>query len=275
MVAMHIGVDLIRTDPRYYVLENNHGPSIYARRRAIYDQSFDPIVRGMVQEAAAMGFKRLVPIAFRWEDFYLAEFRAAEAQFGVRVEPAVCPLPVRGLRRLVGLPVPLEPDTLYVVHSGLWTSVFRFIDNKWLTSRWLAQALDELLPADTPLGLPRTREELVFPLVDNGPRWPNLVVKLANGKRSQRVVAARFETERQAREALGLFPGGSPPRRLRQSLLDTLVSRDRWLFQDFIPPELDAASHPQMIRLHMLVSPRLPAAERPPALNLCRSRSIH
>ncbi|WP_437283010.1 hypothetical protein WME90_21275 [Sorangium sp. So ce375] len=254
MVAMHVGVDLIRDRGRYYVLENNIGPSINERRRALYDLPLDPIVSGMVQQATGMGFKRLVPIALRWKDFHLAEFRAAEARFGVRVDPAVCPLPRERVRRIVGLPVPLEPDTLYVVHNGLWTSAIRFIDNKWLMSRWLAQALELLFP-DTNLALPRTREELMSPLVDNGPRWPNLIVKLADGQRSERVVAARFETEQQAREALGLVPGGSPPPRLRQSLLDMLIGRDRMLFQDFIPPELDAAGCAQMIRLHMLVSP--------------------
>lgn len=256
VVAVHVGVDLIRNEGRYHVLENNYGSSINARRRALYGLPLDPIVSGVARQAAALGFKRLVPIAYRWEDSYLAEFRAAEARFGVRIEPRVCPLPMPGLPRLVGLPSPLEPDTFYFLHSGLWTPVVRFLDNKWLMSRWLASALDELPPADTALALPRTREQLDFLLRDNGPRWPNLVVKLANGDRSKRVVAARFETVRQAREALGLVPGGSPPPRLRQNLVDTLIGRDRMLFQDFIPPELDAGGYPQMVRLHMLVSPR-------------------
>lgn len=276
MVAMHVGVDLIRHGGAYYLLENNFGPSLNERRRALYPQAFDPVISELAHHAASLGFRRLVPISLRWKAFHLDEFRAAEARFGIRIEPRVCPLPMPGVPRLVGLPDPLEADTFYFLHSGLWTPVVRFLDNKWLMSRWLAHALDELPRGE--LALPRTREQLDFSLRDNGPRWPNLVVKLANSERSRRVVAARFATAHEAREALGLVPGGAPPRRLRQSVLDLLAGRDRLLFQDFIPPELDAGGRPQMIRLHMLVSPRgnrflsahlriarLPAPERVPS----------
>ncbi len=258
MVAMHTGVDLIRNSGRYYLIENNQGPSIYARRRALYDQPFDPWVEGMAKQALAMGFSRVVPIALRWEEFYLEEFRAAQTHFGLCFDPAISPVAWEGLpvRRIVGLPNPLEKDTLYVVHSGLWTSAIRFIDNKRLTSLWLGQAIDELLPDDTLLTLPPTHDALVFPLADNGPRWPNLIVKFANGAESQQVVAARFESEREARVALGLAPGSSPPPSLRRGWFGSLIERDQMIFQDFIPPELDERDRPQMIRVHMMVCPR-------------------
>src|SRR5262249_51463770 len=44
MVGMIVGVDIIRHSGKYFVIELNHGPSIYPRRREMYPEPFDPIV---------------------------------------------------------------------------------------------------------------------------------------------------------------------------------------------------------------------------------------
>jgi hypothetical protein len=180
-VGMFIGVDLIRHRGRYHVLELNHGPSIYPRRRAMYDTPYDPIVSGLVAAAKAQGHTRVVPIAFGWNPLYVEEFERAGREYGLTIVPTNCPIERPGAARMVGLPDPLEPDTLYVIHSGLMSPLCRYVDNKWYTSKWLAHAIAHDLPPDTKLTIPRTSDAFFFPDEDNGPQWPNLVVTLAGG----------------------------------------------------------------------------------------------
>src|SRR4051812_9266416 len=87
MVGMHLGVDLIRHGGKYYVIENNIGPSLYARRRQLYGAPFDPFVSEIVSTARSLGFRSVVPIAFRWDPLYVEEFARAGREFGLSVTP--------------------------------------------------------------------------------------------------------------------------------------------------------------------------------------------
>ncbi len=257
MAGMLIGVDLFRHNGKYFVIENNHGPSIYPRRRTLYDAPIDPLVANLVSTARELGFDRVVPIAFRWHQPYADEFLRAGRELGIEVVPSTCPLNQPDASgRLVALPQPLAPKTMYVIHSGLMTPVFRYIDNKWYTSRWLHHAIEHELPANSPVALPTTRDHLFIPEEDHGTRWPNLVIKLADGERSRQVIAARFDDLAQAQSALGLRGTTGIPRRLRMGFARSLLfGRDRVIYQAFVPPELDADGHAQAIRLHLFVSP--------------------
>jgi hypothetical protein len=257
MVGMHIGVDLIRHKGKYYVIENNIGPSIYRRRRQLYDSTFDPIVSGIVSTAGSLGFSRVVPIAYRWEPFYLDEFERAGQQHGISVISTSCPLKhSKDANGMTALPQPLPSNTMCVIHSGLTTPVIRYIDNKWYAYKWLESAIKNELPADSLLAVPPTYDKLTLPSEDPGPRWPNLVIKLADSARSCHVIAARFNDEDEARKALGLIGPIEIPRKLRLGFAKSLLlGRDRVIYQAFIPPELDKQGHAQMIRLHLFVSP--------------------
>jgi hypothetical protein len=256
-VGMIVGVDLIRHGGKYYVLELNHGPSIYQRRREMYKIPFDPIFSTIFDEARAHGYRQVVPIAFEWEPIYVEEFERASREWGIPIVPHNCPLQLPPCpNRMVALPDPLEPKTLYAVHSGMFTPAFRYLDNKWYTSKWLRAAIDEIGP-ETLLALPATHDRFVFPIEDHGARWPNLVVKLAAGARSVSVIAARFESAAEAREALGVEHDDGVPRRLRAGFLAGLLfyGRERVLYQEYVPPDLDERGHAQMLRLHIFVSP--------------------
>ena len=257
MVGLHIGVDLVHHQGKYYVIENNIGPSIYGRRRALYDTPFDPIVSAIASTAVDLGFKTVVPAAFKWEAPYIEEFERAGREHDLNFRVTNCPFEQPGTpHRMTMLPQPLERETMYVIHAGLRTPVIRYIDNKWYTSRWLAQAIRDELPADTPLAIPATHDRFTFPLSDHGPRWPNLIIKLANSARSSHVIAARFDDEREARETLGLNGLSEIPRKIRLGLaMSRLVGADRVLYQEFIPQELDERQRAQVIRLHLLVTP--------------------
>ncbi len=258
MVGMIVGVDMIRHGGKYYVVEFNHGPSIYPRRRELYDLPFDPLVSGVVATARDLGFESVVPIAFQWNALYVDEFERAGRDHGISAAAHNCPLDhPGGARRLVALPRPLPPKTMYVIHSGLMSPLCRYIDNKWYTARWLEHAIENELPADCRLAIPPTSEKFVFPREDRGPRWPNVVAKLAGGARSCDVIAGRFEDEADARRELGLDGGHTVPRQLRSSYASSLLfyGRERVIFQEFIPPELDHRGHALLYRLHLLVSP--------------------
>jgi hypothetical protein len=255
--GMFLGVDLIRHEGRYYVLELNHGPSIYPRRRTLYDTPYDPIVSGLVATAKEHGFTRIVPIAFAWDPLYVGEFERAGREHGLEIVPTNCPVEHPGAARIVGLPDPLERETMYVIHSGLMTPLCRYVDNKWYTSKWLAHAIAHDLPASTKVALPRTSDSFFFPDEDHGERWPNLVVKLAGGARSMSVIAGRFDDEADARRTLGITGSSDVPTALRLAFANSLLfhGRERVIYQSFVPPELDERGHAQLLRLHLFVSP--------------------
>ena len=258
MVGMFIGLDIIRNGGRYYVIECNQGPSIYARRRALYSERFDPFIANLLAAAVSHGFERVVPIALRWSREYVDEWQRAGREYGVAVDPTICPLwRPEGVRRIVALPRRLAPRTMYVVHSGLNATPVMYIDSKWRTSGWMPGAIASELPADTRVALPATSEQPFIPRGRSDPRWPNLVIKLAGSARSRHVLAARFDDEEEARHALGLTDAGAVPRPLRPGYLKNLLlyGRDRVLYQEFIPPELDQRGHARMIRLHLFVAP--------------------
>jgi len=258
MVGMIVGIDLIRHRGKYYVIELNHGPSIYPRRRQMYDTPFDPLFSHIFDFAIEEGFRKVVPIAFRWDPMYVAEFERASREYGIPVVPFNCPLEFPECpNRMFGLPDPLDANTLYVVHSGLMTPAFRYLDNKWYSWKWLENAIQNEMPADTLVALPATHDDLDFPLNDHGPQWPNLIVKLSASARSRHVIAARFDSTDDAREALGVGKNGTIPKALRSGFLNEMLfyGREHVLYQDFMPPDRDARGHAQMIRLHMFVSP--------------------
>lgn len=259
MVGMIVGIDLIRHSGKYYVIELNHGPSIYPRRREMYAAlPFDPIFSTIFDEARAHGFRRVVPLAFRWQSIYLEEFARASQQWGIPIVPYDCPLRFPECpNHMYALPDPLEPHTLYVVHSGLMTPAFRYLDNKWYTSKWLGDAIRNEMSPDTLVALPKTHDSFVFPIEEHGPRWPNLVIKLAASARSNHVVAARFDTADEARSILGIDRDDAVPKRFRGGALAGLLfyGRERVLYQAYVPPDLDERGHAQMLRLHIFVSP--------------------
>jgi hypothetical protein len=258
MVGMFLGADIIRHRGRYYIIESNHGPSIYPRRRAMYDAPYDPIVTGILSRAKDLGFQSVVPIHLRWKAAYVDEFQRAGADYGIKAIATNCPFDQPGpAARMVALPNPMPPSTMYVIHSGLTSPVTAYIDNKWYLSQWLPLAIREELPPDTPVAIPETRNRFFIPAEDNGPRWPNLVVKVAGSSRSTGVIAARFRDEAEGRALFGLSEGGNVPRQLQSEFAKNFLftGRDHAMYQQFIPPEMDERGHARMIRLHIFVSP--------------------
>ncbi|HVE70942.1 MAG TPA: hypothetical protein VNI54_06200 [Thermoanaerobaculia bacterium] len=253
-----VGVDLIRHNGKYHVIEINRGPSIYPRRREMYAETFDPMFWRIFESAPSEGYRKIVPIAFRWHAVYIEEFERASHALGIPIVPHNCPLQFPECpRRMFALPDPIEPETLYVIHSGLMSPAVRYLDDKWYSWQWLEHAIREEMPG-TLVALPATHDDFVFPLDDHGPRWPNLVVKLASSARSTHVIAARFDSVDEAREALGVGESGRVPDKLRTGFVKGLLfhGSERVLYQAYVPPELDEREHARMLRLHLWLSPQ-------------------
>src|SRR5256885_1011437 len=119
------------------------GGSYYVFDRLFCQRPLDRISRiGDSQTAripdhlARLGFRKLVAIAFRWHPLYVAELARASRHYGIEIVPSNCPREFAGCpHRMFALPDPLDSATLYVVHSGLMTPAFRYLDNKWYTSK--------------------------------------------------------------------------------------------------------------------------------------------
>lgn len=278
LVGLLIGVDAVYHDGRFHVLENNHGPTLKVERRRFHVGQFDPLVSKVAEWARDRGFSNVVPIGMRMPDYLIGEYAAQEDSFGVAARPLSCPYPHPEIDRVVSLPVPLARNSLYFILSGIHSPVSRLIDNKRSTAAWLGDALRDDLPAGTLVAFPRTGPSPPERLVDNGPRWPNLVVKLAESSKAEHVVAGRFENADEGRRQLRADDNGLP-RVLSGGATSRFFTRPgEAIYQDYVPLELDERQRPRLLRVLLMISPlgalylasyyrvgRVPVPDRAPA----------
>ena len=260
LVGMHLGIDLIKNNGKYYVLENNLSAAIRETRRRIYADALDPIVSGLASMAKAGGFKTLVPYGGAWSAQYLEEFDLAAREFGIEIRPAERRYIRRGCPNIMAaLPREPTPDTMYVVFPYRGGPLDYFIDEKRMTGLWLEQTIGRHgSPTGRLAAIPNHRELTVPPLEETG-RWPNLVVKVSPSAQSRDILTGRFRDEAEARAALGLSDRGDLPTAFRlrwhDRLGEAVFGTRQVVYQPFIPPELDPNGHPQIVRLHVFVSP--------------------
>ncbi len=260
LIGMHLGVDLIRNNGKFYVLENNLDAAIRETRRQIYPDALDPIVSGLASIAKAGGFKVLVPYASAWSEQYLREFSLAGREFGIEIRPASRRYRRRtGLHPTAALPSKQTPDTMYAVFPYRGGPLDYFVEEKRITGQWLEQTIGDLnIPGGCLAAIPNHRELTVPPLDETG-RWPNLVVKVSPSAQSRDILTGRFRNDAEARAALGLSDRGELPKAFRlrwhDRLGEAVFGTRQAVYQPFIPPELDPNGHPQIVRLHVFVSP--------------------
>lgn len=257
MVGMHLGLDVIRHDDRYFIIENNLGASLGLWRRKIHG-AVDPLYENLIAVAKLNGFGRLVPMARSWAPHNIEGFEQAGQRHGIVVVPtSLSAHAPRAAHSVVAMPAMLEPDTLYVFHSGRATALAQYVHNKRSSGEWLAHAL----PATgariaTPLP---SYDQPTVPEVDPGPQWPNLVVKLASTDKGKAILLCRFDSAEEAARTLGVKRPGDIPlpfrRGLRRHARRILYGVDWPIYQPFVPPTIDDTGHTQTIRLDVFVSP--------------------
>ena len=262
LVGALLGVDLHRHAGRHYVLETNLTAGLKTERRALYEEPVDPLVSGLLRLAEGHGFRRIVlPRAF-WSRAQQRELAAA-SRSGIEVAPASV-MRQRGeapIGPISALPRTLEPDTLYAVCTALSDSaIFEFLHHKAQLDRWLPEAIAAQGGAVRRLAAVPSAEGPDVPALSDDPRWPNLVVKLANSDMGRDVLMGRFSSPEAARRALGLPADGRglprpflrrPDRRAIDRLFPGALSA---VHQSFVPPEV-VDGRPRIIRMLSFVSP--------------------
>ncbi|MBW4709178.1 hypothetical protein KX928_15405 [Roseobacter sp. YSTF-M11] len=259
LIGLHLGIDLNRFDGRYYLIENNIGPAMREMRRAIYPEPIDPVLSGLAEVADEHGFRTITLYARRWSEAQLEEVRLASVELGVQIEPVqsygTLP-PIPGVRLVSRMPDPLPRDSLHVIYRPVFmTPMMHWVHDKELVQVWYSRLVDSI---DTRLATVEWGRSLFIP-PHRGDRWPNLVVKLAEIDKGRAVVIGRFDTEAEARAALGLPDSGEAvPDVFRDVagnwLLGLFDGKRRVNYQGFAPAEI-VEGRLRSIRLHGFVSP--------------------
>jgi hypothetical protein len=263
LVGVLLGLDLHRFEGRYYLLEANLTAGLMKERRALYNNQIDPFLGELIATARKFQFEQLVLYRRSWTSEYLEEFAAATRATGIRVVPASA-MKQRGdplVNPLTALPRELAANTMYVVCTAVSDSpIFEFLHHKRCMARWFADILAETEPSPLRLAAVPTYEEPRVPEGPFDPRWPNLVVKLANSDEGKDVLMGHFESKEHARQALGLSDDAVALPRQFKSRFDrywidrlfpgTLTA----VYQPFVPPEV-VEGFPMMIRMEMFISP--------------------
>jgi len=259
LVGMHLGLDLVRNQGKYYLIEANLGAALRPERRSLYCSELDPLISEFLALAKQNNFKRIVLYRSGWSEEYRKEFELAQRHSGIEVIGASSPInDPRAPHPMTGLPEQLQKNTIYVIFSGQNSPLSVFIHDKLWVGSWLQETIDAHRPETNLLRYIPTYENLILPAEPQDPKWPNLVIKLASGDQAKFVLIGRFRSEAHAREELGLHnPDGIPGAfhlSLKDKMLDRLFPRLQAIYQPYIPPEVvDGA--PRKVRLHVFISP--------------------
>jgi hypothetical protein len=258
LVGMVLGVDLIRSNRHYYVLEMNLDAGLRPDRRALYAERIDPLFSAILAFAKDHGFRRVVPYTRMWSAEQVTEFIAAGTAVGVEVTPACFSFTSSpGAESLVALPETLERDTFYTVFSSRHTPLDYYVHDKLSFARWFEAGV--LAAGDGLVRSVPTFTKLSIPSLHPDPRWPNLVIKLADFDKGEYVLMAKVRDEAEARAALEQDRPEAIPRAFRMSRLmrlkNFLMHRGHVIYQPFIPPDIDDDGQIRKLRLMLLVSP--------------------
>ena len=260
MVGMHLGVDLIRSGEKYYVLEMNLDAGIQPERREIFTSRFDPMILEIIQTAVIHEFKTVVLYRRHFRDAFIDEFKRAGRESGIEVKAFGSPHWGRkAMQRLAALPEVLSERTMYIVFSSRHTPMDFYMHDKLCGSIWFEENKSIVSQSKPEVNWVPTYEELIVPPFDPESRWPNLVVKLADWDKGLFVLMAKVRNKSEAIKALGLRHGQGMPGEFKLGWSEKLNNFfTRWgkvIYQPFIPPDFDREGHPRKIRMHLLVSP--------------------
>ena len=259
LIGLHLGIDLNSFEGKYYLIENNIGPAMREVRRAIYPEAIDPVLSGLAAFAREHGFRTITLYGRRWSSEQIEEVRSASEEFGIPMEPVQSfgTLPrIPSIRTAARMPDPLPEDSLHVIYYPVYmTPLMHWIHDKELVQVWYSRLVDSI---ETRLATVEWGQSLFIP-PHRGDRWPNLVVKLAEVDKGRAVVVGRFDTEAEARTALGLPASGDAVPAVFDGIAGGRLTglfggKRRVNYQGFAPSEI-VEGRLRTIRLHGFVSP--------------------
>jgi hypothetical protein len=259
LVGLNLGLDVIRRDGKFHIVEVNLNAALRAERRAVFDCEFDPLISNLATAARAHGFDRVVLFARTWRDFHHEEFARASGEFGVAFVGASSPLHDDNPRHpMLALPEQLQNNTIYVVCIRQPSPLAHMLHNKASTASWLPDAIERFTDAEDPITCIPTFDRIVLPNESPPPNSPNLVVKLASGDRGKFVEMGRFRSVEDAEEALQLRGPHRIPAIFNVGVLerlkDRLLPRLQAIYQPYVVPEV-REGRARKIRVHVFISP--------------------
>ena len=140
----------------------------------------------MIEIARQRNFRRVVLVRQEWTKEYIKEFQTATRESGIEVVGWSSRFEDQATRpSMTALPEPLEESTIYVVFTGLATALSHFIHHKKHSSQWLEETMKTAEGKTETLRCIPTYDRLIIPAQPSGPRWPNLVAKLASKDRGR------------------------------------------------------------------------------------------
>ena len=259
LIGMHLGLDLVRNQGKYYLIEANLGAALRPERRSLYGSKLDPFIGELLDLATRHDFKKIILHRARWTEEYLKEFELAQVESGIEVIGTSGPITApRAPHHMIALPEELQQNTIYVFFSGQSTPLSLFFHDKLWSGRWLQETIDAHPSEAELLTYVPTYDKLTLPTELQDPLWPNLVIKLANGDKGEYVLMGRFRSEAHALSELRLDGPEDIPGVFDISYRDKTLNRlFPWLqaiYQPYIPPEIvDGAI--RKVRLHLFISP--------------------
>jgi len=259
LIGMHLGLDLVQNQGKYYLIEANLGAALRPERRSLYCSKLDPFICELLDLATRHDFKKIVLHRARWTEEYLKEFELAQVESGIEIIGTSGPITApRAPHHMIALPEELQENTIYVFFSGQSTPLSLFFHDKLWSGRWLQETIDAHPSEAELLTYVPTYDKLTLPTELQDPLWPNLVIKLANGDKGEYVLMGRFRSEAHALSELRLDGPEDIPGVFDISYRDRTLNRlFPWLqaiYQPYIPPEIvDGAI--RKVRLHLFISP--------------------
>ena len=259
LVGMHVGLDLIFFQGKYYVVEINLGAAVKPGRRSLYQTRLDPIISTMIEIARQRNFRRVVLVRQEWTEEYIKEFQTATRESGIEVVGWSSRFEDQATRpSMTALPEPLEESTIYVVFTRLATALSHFIHHKKHSSQWLEETMKTAEGKTETLRCIPTYDRLIIPAQPSDPRWPNLVAKLASKDRGRFVAMGPFRSEEEACAALQLKDANDVPGIFEigpfERMVDRVFPRLNPVYQPFIPPAI-LNGRACKTRLHVFISP--------------------
>jgi hypothetical protein len=257
-IGVHMGVDLIHHNGRYFPIELNLYAGLKRERRVLYpEKDIDPIFSGICRSAAQAGYQNVLLFHHGWYRRQEQEFHRALQEFGLQGKCIGLPYgPGTRAHTVTALPEQLPERTFCIVFHSQHQPIDYLLADKSATSQWLQQEHDD---SNALLGTVRSSNELFIPPLDESEYWPNLVIKFGGMDRGANVVFAKVRNESEALQCLRFRSRKDHLQLINGSWLDrveaALFHRDHVVFQEFIPPEITAAGRACVIRAHFVFTP--------------------
>lgn len=255
VIGMHLGVDFIKNNNKFFPVDINLKADLSLNRRSIYKDEIDPILLNLQRIAIENNFKKIYCFADYWSRNYVREFESVNKKGLVRFVPAT-PHKTKNssLKKMLALPEQLEENSMYLIFEPQHGPVDFYLTNHAYTNFWLDNYLKKNEFKSSILSSIDSYTNIMDIKLKNIGKLPNLVVKLSGGGSAKYVKILKVDdaSKLNEKDLLSYF---------NLSAYDKLKfffgKHQKLIYQKFIPPEVNSTGCAQIIRSHLLVTPKV------------------